>query len=75
MKYSGSFWSKDDVQINDVDDRTLDTYILRAGLQDGNNILDLGAGWGSLSKHHTSELGEEKHQRQAQKKIEGPLHQ
>ena len=28
MKYSGSFWNKDDVQINDVDDRTLDTYIL-----------------------------------------------
>ena len=49
MKYSGSFWNKDDVQINDVDDRTLDTYILRAGLQDGSNILDLGAGWGSLS--------------------------
>ena len=31
-----------------ADSKTLDLYIDRADLQDGQNVLELGSGWGSL---------------------------
>ena len=50
MKYSGSIWNKQiDMEVSD--ETTLDCYIDRAQMSDGNNVLELGAGWGSLSLH------------------------
>jgi len=49
MKYSGSFWDSDTRDIDSADFKTLGKYDLRACIEDGHNILDIGAGWGSMS--------------------------
>jgi len=49
MKYSGSIWGRKGANLDDADYSTLDIYIERAGIDGGSNVLDLGAGWGSLS--------------------------
>ena len=50
MKYSGSIWNKQ-INMEVSDETTLDCYIDRAQMSDGNKVLELGAGWGSLSLH------------------------
>ena len=50
MKYSGSIWQKP-MSLEYSDEATLDCYIDRAQMCDGNNVLELGAGWGALSLH------------------------
>lgn len=48
MKYSGSVWDFNVTNLEVADSKTLDLYIDRADLQDGQNVLELGSGWGSL---------------------------
>ena len=50
MKYSGSIWNQQ-MSLEDSDKTTLDCYIDRARMSDGSKVLELGAGWGSLSLH------------------------
>lgn len=48
LKYSSGFWDQaDDLEKSERD--MLELYIERAGLADGQRVLDLGCGWGSLS--------------------------
>ena len=51
MKYSGSVWDSGVTNLDIADSRTLDLYIERADLKDGQNVLELGSGWGSLCLH------------------------
>ena len=49
MKYSGSIWNGESTTLEQSDQSTLETYIERASISDGHEILDLGCGWGALS--------------------------
>ena len=49
MKYSGSIWDSDHNNLESSDESTLETYCARADIKDGDHILELGSGWGSLS--------------------------
>ena len=49
MKYSGSIWTPGNKNLNDSDKQMLELYENRASISGGQSILDLGAGWGSLS--------------------------
>ncbi len=49
LKYSSGYW---DVGVNEIDEsesRMLGITCERAGLEDGQRILELGCGWGSLT--------------------------
>ncbi len=49
LKYSGCFWPEDCRDLNDAEERSLKIYGDRAKLEDGQKILELGCGWGSLT--------------------------
>ena len=49
MKYSGSIWNQNTPGLEEADQLTLRTYMRRASIANGHEILDLGCGWGSLS--------------------------
>ena len=49
MKYSGSIWDSDHDDLESSDESTLEIYCARANIKDGDRILELGSGWGSLS--------------------------
>ena len=49
LKYSGCFWPEDCQDLNDAEERSLKIYGDRAKLEDGQKILELGCGWGSLT--------------------------
>jgi cyclopropane-fatty-acyl-phospholipid synthase len=55
-KYSGGLWDGSDDTLGRSEERMLDLYIERADLHDGQSILDLGCGWGSLSMHLAKRL-------------------
>jgi cyclopropane-fatty-acyl-phospholipid synthase len=48
-KYSSCYYSKGNESLNEAEDIMLDKTCQRAKLQDGQHILELGCGWGSLS--------------------------
>jgi cyclopropane-fatty-acyl-phospholipid synthase len=48
-KYSCCQWDAGTVTLGDAEAAALDTTCRRAGLVDGQRILELGCGWGSLS--------------------------
>lgn len=48
LKYSGSFFNPGD-SLADAEERSLACYAERAQLADGQRILELGCGWGSLT--------------------------
>jgi len=50
-KYSCCFWSPGVERLEDAECRALDITCERAGIADGQNILELGCGWGSLTLH------------------------
>ena len=61
MKYSGSYWNDNCQDLDDADDKTLATYESRADIHNDQKILDIGAGWGSMSlylaeKYHDSQV-------------------
>jgi len=49
LKYSSAWWPDGVDALATADERMLDLTCRRAGLADGQDILELGCGWGSLS--------------------------
>jgi cyclopropane-fatty-acyl-phospholipid synthase len=49
LKYSSGYWPDGVDDLAGAEAAMLDLYCDRAGLADGQKILDLGCGWGSLS--------------------------
>jgi cyclopropane-fatty-acyl-phospholipid synthase len=49
MKYSSAWWDADTVTLGDAEARMLALSASRADLRDGQRVLELGCGWGSLS--------------------------
>jgi cyclopropane-fatty-acyl-phospholipid synthase len=49
LKYSSAYWPDEATALDDAELAMLDLYSDRAGLADGQAILDLGCGWGSFS--------------------------
>ena len=49
LKYSCAFWDDGTQTLAAAEERMLELTCERADLQDGQSILDLGCGWGSLS--------------------------
>lgn len=56
LKYSGCFWDQDCLTLDDAERTMLDLYLERARLQNGQQILELGCGWGSLTLHMAEKL-------------------
>lgn len=49
LKYSSGFWTPDTRTLAEAEDDMLALTCERAGIADGQDILELGCGWGSLS--------------------------
>lgn len=49
LKYSSGYWKEGVTDIDTSEDDMLELTCQRAGLQDGQHVLELGCGWGSLS--------------------------
>jgi len=49
LKYSASLFNKASTTLDEAEEFALATYCERAQLQDGQAILEIGCGWGSLS--------------------------
>lgn len=49
LKYSACYWSDETGDLDSAESDSLAIYCRRAELQDGQNILELGCGWGSLT--------------------------
>ncbi|KAH9492635.1 hypothetical protein Btru_024126 [Bulinus truncatus] len=49
LKYSGCVWPEGVTTLDAAEDATLALYCERAQVQDGQSIMDLGCGWGSLT--------------------------
>lgn len=49
LKYSGALWPAGVTTLAEAEERMLALYAERAQLADGQDILELGCGWGSLS--------------------------
>ena len=51
LKYSCAYWPEGVTTLAQAEERMLDLSCERAELRDGQEVLDLGCGWGSLSLH------------------------
>lgn len=49
LKYSSGYWKSGVTDIDTSEDDMLEITCSRAGLQNGQDVLELGCGWGSLS--------------------------
>ena len=49
LKYSCSYYPNGDESLDEAEEKMLNLYFERADLQDGQDILELGCGWGSLT--------------------------
>lgn len=49
MKYSCALWNADTKNLAEAEEAMLDLTCRRACLEDGQDVLELGCGWGSLS--------------------------
>ncbi len=49
LKYSSGYWPQGVETLESSERAMLELYVERAQLQDGQRVLDLGCGWGSLS--------------------------
>ncbi|HQR08635.1 MAG TPA: cyclopropane-fatty-acyl-phospholipid synthase family protein [Gemmatales bacterium] len=56
LKYSCSYWESDGITLEQAEVKALQIYQNRAQLADGQSILELGCGWGSLSLWMASRL-------------------
>lgn len=48
LKYSSAYWPAGVDDLGAAEDAMLELYVARAGLADGQRVLELGCGWGSL---------------------------
>jgi len=48
-KYSAAYWPPETQSLEDAEERTLALTAERARIQNGDRVLELGCGWGSLS--------------------------
>ncbi len=48
-KYSSGYWASDETTLNEAEAAMLDMTSQRAQIEDGQRILELGCGWGSLT--------------------------
>lgn len=51
LKYSGAYWPEHVSDLGAAEDAMLELTSSRAELEDGQDILELGCGWGSLTLH------------------------
>jgi cyclopropane-fatty-acyl-phospholipid synthase len=49
LKYSCAYYPRGDETLEQAEIAMLDLYAERAGLEDGQRVLDLGCGWGALA--------------------------
>ena len=49
MKYSGGYWPREDTTFAESEEAMLELTCSRAALEDGQDVLELGCGWGSLT--------------------------
>ncbi len=49
LKYSSCYYETGNESLNEAEEAMLALYSARAGLDDGQDILELGCGWGSLT--------------------------
>ncbi len=49
LKYSSGLWNENTNNLDDAEESMLELTCVRADLQDGDDILELGCGWGSLT--------------------------
>ncbi|MFZ4575653.1 MAG: SAM-dependent methyltransferase [Phycisphaerales bacterium] len=49
MKYSSGYWPRGVTSLAGAEEAMLDLYAQRGELRDGQHVLELGCGWGSLS--------------------------
>jgi cyclopropane-fatty-acyl-phospholipid synthase len=49
LKYSSAWWPQGVTDLAGAEERMLELTCRRAGLQDGQDVLELGCGWGSLT--------------------------
>lgn len=49
LKYSSGYWPEGVRDLAESEEAMLELYAERAGLRDGQRVLDLGCGWGSFS--------------------------
>src|ERR1041385_5117955 len=49
LKYSGCLFPSGNESLDEAEERMLELYVERARIVDGQHILELGCGWGSLS--------------------------
>jgi len=49
LKYSSGYWSGENTTFQESEEAMLELTCRRAGLKDGQKILELGCGWGSLT--------------------------
>jgi len=54
LKYSAAYWPEGVATLADAEDAMLALTCERAGLQDGQDVLERGCGWGSLTLHMAS---------------------
>jgi cyclopropane-fatty-acyl-phospholipid synthase len=55
-KYTVALWEKEATTLQEAQKTMLDDVIEKAGITDGNEILDLGCGWGSASNYILSKF-------------------
>ncbi|MDA9738864.1 class I SAM-dependent methyltransferase [Pseudomonadota bacterium] len=61
LKYSCSLYNLDgtkEISLDEAEINMLNLYLKRAGIQSGQNILDLGCGWGSFSLYAAEQFPE-----------------
>ena len=56
LKYSGGYWPAGCASLDDSEDAMLKLTAQRARLENGQNILELGCGWGSLSLYMAAQF-------------------
>ena len=49
LKYSSALWQAGTTTLDEAEEAMLDLTCQRARLADGQDVLELGCGWGSLS--------------------------
>jgi cyclopropane-fatty-acyl-phospholipid synthase len=49
LKYSAAWWPEGVTTLAEAEDRMLELTCRRAGIADGQDVLELGCGWGSLT--------------------------